>query len=48
MFRRSVDVSIKLGIVRFILLKDAVNGSQQHSCNGNDGFFVAPAFFNVR
>ena len=47
MFRRSVDVSIKLGIVRFILLENVVNGSEQHSCNGNDSFFVAPALFYI-
>ena len=45
MFRRSVNVSIKLGIVGFILLEDVVDSSKQHSSNGNDGFFVAPALF---
>ena len=40
-------MSIKLGIVGFILLENVVNGSEQHSCNGNDSFFVTPAFFQV-
>ena len=45
MLRWSVDVSIKLGIEGFILLEYVVDGSQQHSCNGNDSFFVTPALF---
>lgn len=45
MFRRSVNVSIKLGIVGFILLENVVDGSQQHPCNGNDSFFVTSALF---
>ena len=40
-------MSIKLGIVGLILLEDVVNGSEQHSCNGNDSFFVTPALFQV-
>ena len=40
-------MSIKLGIVGFILLENVVNGSEQHSCNGNDSFFVTPALFQV-
>ena len=40
-------MSIKLGIVGLILLEDVVNCSEQHSCNGNDGFFVTPALFQV-
>ena len=40
-------MSIKLGIVGLILLEDVVNGSEQHSCNGNDSFFVTPALFYV-
>ena len=40
-------MSIKLGIVGLILLEDVVNGSEQHSCNGNDSFFVPPALFQV-
>jgi len=47
MVRRSVDLSIKLGIVGFILLEDVVNGSEQHSCNSNDSFFVTPALFQI-
>ena len=47
MLRRSVDVSKKLEIVGFILLKYVVDGSKQHSCNGNNSFFVPPAFFYV-
>jgi hypothetical protein len=38
MLRWSVDVSIKLGIVGLILLENVVDGSEQHSCNGNDAF----------
>ena len=45
MLRWSVDVSIKLGIVGFILLEKVVDGGQQHPCNGNDSFFVTPALF---
>ena len=40
-------MSIKLGIVGLILLENVVNGSEQHSCNGNDSFFVTPALFQV-
>ena len=47
MFRWSVDVSIKLGIVGFILLEDVVDSGQQHSCNGNDSFFVTSAFLDI-
>ena len=47
MVRRSVDVSIKLGVVGFILLEDVVDDRQQHPCNGNDSFFVTPALFQV-
>ena len=38
---------IKLGIVGLILLENVVNGSEQHSCNGNDSFFMTPALFQV-
>ena len=40
-------MSIKLGSVGLILLENVVNGSEQHSCNGNNGFFVTPALFQV-
>ena len=45
MFWWSVAAPIQFGVIGFILLENVVNGSQQHSCNGNDGFFVAPALF---
>ncbi len=48
MFRRSVNTSIKLGIVGLILLENVVDGGQEHPCNGNDSFFVTPAFFKVQ
>ena len=40
-------MSIKLGIVGLILLQDVVNDSEQHSCDGNDSFFVTPALFQI-
>ena len=44
MSRRSVYLPIELRIVRFIFLEHVVNGGEQHSGNGNNGFLVSPAF----
>ena len=41
-------MSIKLGIVGFILLENVVDGGQQHPCNGNDSFLVTPASLYVQ
>lgn len=45
MFWRSVAAPIQFGVIGFILLENVVDGSQQHPCDGNDGFFVPPALF---
>lgn len=46
MFRGSVCPAIEFGIVRLILFENVVNGSEQHSCDGNDRFLVTSALFN--
>ena len=35
----------KLSIVRLVLLQNVVDGSQQHSGDSDDSFFVSPALF---
>ncbi len=40
-------MSIKLGIVGLILLQDVVDSGEQHSCNGNDSFFVTTTLFEI-
>ena len=45
MGRWSVAFAVKLGIIRLVLFKNAVDGSQQHSCNSNNGLFVTTALF---
>ena len=47
MFWRSVAAPIQFGVIGFILFENVVDGSQQHPCNGNDGFFVTPALFKL-
>ena len=45
MCRRPVALAVKFGIVRFIFLEHIVDGREQHPGNGDNGFLVAPAFF---
>ena len=46
MFRWSVRSEIELGIVRFILFENVVNGSEQHSGDSNNCLLVTSALFN--
>lgn len=45
MYRRSVCFAVELRIIRLIFLEHIVNGSQKHSCDSDNRFLVAPAFF---
>ena len=45
MRRRAVALAVKFRIVRFVFLEDVVDGGQQHSGNGDDGFLVASTLF---
>ena len=45
MRRRAVALTVKFRIVRFVFLEDVVDGGQQHSGNGDDGFLVASTLF---
>ena len=45
MCRRAVALAVKFRIVRFVFLEDVVDGGQQHSGNGDDGFLVASTLF---
>ena len=48
MCRWSVALAVKLRVVRFIFLENVVDGGQQHSGNGNDGFFVSTTLFECK
>ena len=39
-------MTVKLGVVRLILLQDVVDGSQQHPGDGDNGFLVAAPLFD--
>ena len=45
---RPVSLAVKLWVVRFIFLEDVVDGSQQHSGDSDDSFFVSPALLRAR
>ena len=42
---RQISLTIEFRIIRLIFLEHVVNGSKQHSGNGNNRFLVASAFF---
>ena len=45
MCERTVSLAVRLRVIRFVLLEDVVDGGQQHSGNGDDGFLVASTLF---
>lgn len=46
--RWPVSLAVKFRVVRFIFLEDVVDGSQQHSGNSDDRFFVPPTLFECK
>lgn len=46
--RRSVGVAVEFWVVRLVLFENVVDGSQQHSGDGDDGFLVTPALFESK
>ena len=46
--RRSVGAAVEFGVVKLVLFENVVDGSQQHSGDGNNRLFVAPALFESK
>ena len=40
---RTVSLAVRLRVIRFVLLEDVVDGSQQHKGDGDDGLLVTTA-----
>ena len=43
MCERTVSLAVRLRVIRFVLLEDVVDGSQQHKGDGDDGLLVTTA-----
>ena len=43
MCERTVSLAVRLRVIRFVLLEDVVDGSQQHKGDGDDGLLFTTA-----